>query len=34
MLQDQGFEDVAVLQGGMAGWEAANLLAAVDTLDE
>ena len=34
MLQDQGFEDVAVLQGGMAGWEAANLLTAVDTLDE
>jgi SulP family sulfate permease len=34
MLQDQGFEDVAVLQGGMAGWEAANLLAAVDTLGE
>jgi SulP family sulfate permease len=34
MLQDQGFEDVAVLEGGMVGWEAANLLAAVDTLDE
>jgi SulP family sulfate permease len=34
MVQNQGREDVAVLQGGMAGWEAANLLAAVDTLDE
>ena len=30
MVQNQGYEDVAVLRGGMAAWEAANLLAAVD----
>jgi SulP family sulfate permease len=34
LVQTQGYEDVAVLGGGMLGWEAANLLAAVDTLDE
>jgi SulP family sulfate permease len=34
MVQNQGYEDVAALQGGMAGWEAAGLLAAVDTLDQ
>jgi SulP family sulfate permease len=34
MLQQQGHQDVAVLQGGMAGWEAANLLAAVDQGEE
>ncbi len=33
-VQNQGFEDVAVLHGGMAGWEAANLLAAVDQAAE
>jgi SulP family sulfate permease len=30
MVQKQGYETVAVLQGGMAAWEAANLLAAVE----
>jgi rhodanese-related sulfurtransferase len=30
MLQNQGFANVTVLQGGMLAWEAANLLAAVD----
>jgi SulP family sulfate permease len=30
MIQKLGYEDVAVLQGGMAAWEAANLLAAVE----
>jgi SulP family sulfate permease len=30
MAQNQGYEEVAVLQGGMAAWEAANLLAAVE----
>lgn len=34
MVQNQGYGDVAVLQGGMAGWEAANLLAAVDCQQE
>jgi SulP family sulfate permease len=34
MVQKQGYEDVAVLQGGMAAWEAANLLAAVDVYVE
>jgi SulP family sulfate permease len=34
MLQNQGYKDVAVLQGGMAAWEHANLLAAVDTGNE
>jgi SulP family sulfate permease len=34
-VQNQGFEEVAVLEGGMAAWEAANLLAAVDpTVEE
>jgi SulP family sulfate permease len=31
MLQNQGFDKVTVLQGGMAAWESANLLAAVDS---
>jgi SulP family sulfate permease len=30
LVQKQGHKDVAVLQGGMLAWEAANLLAAVD----
>ena len=30
LVQNQGYEQVAVLQGGMLAWEAANLLAAVD----
>jgi SulP family sulfate permease len=30
LVQNQGYEEVAVLQGGMLAWEAANLLAAVD----
>jgi len=29
-VRSQGYDDVAVLQGGMLAWEAANLLAAVD----
>jgi hypothetical protein len=34
MIQSQGYDDVAVLQGGMANWEAASLLTAVDAPDE
>ena len=34
MVQNQGYEEVAVLQGGMLAWEAANLLAAVDDCAE
>ncbi|MGC9333584.1 MAG: SulP family inorganic anion transporter [Anaerolineae bacterium] len=30
LVQNQGYEEVAVLQGGMLAWEAANLLTAVD----
>jgi SulP family sulfate permease len=30
LVQNRGYGDVAVLQGGMLAWEAANLLAAVD----
>jgi rhodanese-related sulfurtransferase len=29
-LQDQGYQDVAVLEGGVLAWEAANLLEAVE----
>jgi SulP family sulfate permease len=34
LVQGRGYEDVAVLQGGMLAWEAANLLAAVDGLTD
>jgi SulP family sulfate permease len=34
LVKNQGYEEVAVLQGGMLAWEAANLLAAVDGCTE
>jgi SulP family sulfate permease len=34
LVQNQGYDEVAAMEGGMAGWEAANLLAAVDTAEE
>jgi SulP family sulfate permease len=34
LVQSQGYDDVAVLQGGMLAWEAANLLAAVGEYTE
>jgi SulP family sulfate permease len=34
LVQSQGYEEVAVLEGGMLAWEAANLLAAVDEFTE
>ena len=34
LVRSQGYEDVAVLRGGMLAWEAANLLAAVDGRQE
>jgi SulP family sulfate permease len=34
LVRSQGYKEVAVLQGGMLAWEAANLLAAVDEYTE